>query len=123
MGEKRRINMIFLVVKNEDDSIEVISPETYGMDTWGQSSQTSLKQRNDGTWYIHYWSDGGQWLPDVNEDIELEVLLQTVDVDEVLTYVIRNKEEQLTECFKQVKQIIAECLDMFDYMYIEKTRD
>lgn len=115
--------MIFLVVKNEDNSIEVISPENYGIDTWGSGSQTSLKQRNDGTWCIHYWSDGGQWLPDVNEDIELEVLLQTVDVNEVLSYIIRNKEEQLTECFKQVKEIITDCLDMFERTYIEKQGD
>lgn len=104
MGEERRINMIFLVVKNEDDSIEVMSPDTYGMDTWGNSSQTSLEQRNDGTWYIHYWSDGGQWLDDIREEDKLNVIFESENTDDIYKFVKEYYPNQLEEIDQQIKE-------------------
>lgn len=51
--------MIFLVVDYGEGNIEVLSPENYGMDTWGMSTQEGIKKKDDGCWYTTYWLDGG----------------------------------------------------------------
>ena len=39
--------MLLLVVKHDQGNIEVLSPENYGMETWGMSTQEGLKQKED----------------------------------------------------------------------------
>ena len=95
--------LTFLLVENEDKTIDLYCPETYGMDTWGMTSQDSLKKKND-KWYAHYWCDGGQWLDDINEDYELNVIFETQDKYELLNFVIQYYPNQLEEFEEKIKE-------------------
>ena len=101
--------MVFLIIK-KDDNLEVVSPETYGMDTWGGSTQQGIEKRPDG-WYSTYWSDGGQWLDDINEEDKLDVVLETKNFDAVLEYFIKNNSKNYRKAIASIKEIINDYLD------------
>lgn len=114
--------MIFLVVKHSKGNIEVLSPENYGMDTWGMSTQEGIDKKDDG-WYTTYWSDGGHWLEDTYEENKLNVLLETTDVEEVLTFILQQENltvEKMKELVKQIKKIFNDSIMWFEYLYLEK---
>lgn len=117
--------MILLVVKHEQGDIEVISPENYGMETWGMLTQEGLKQKEDG-WYTTYWSSGGKWLEDFYEEDKLNVLLETTDVDEVLTFILKQENltiEKIKELIEQIKEILNDTLWWFEYMYLKNEEE
>lgn len=110
--------MRFLLIKNGDNSLQVLSPEVYGLDTWGSSSQESLEYKETkNKWVIHYWSDGGQWLEDTNEDIDLDVVLETTDFEEVIGYVRKYEPEYLQVCMVELKDLIVEYIDYSKFCY------
>ncbi len=113
--------MLLLLVKHESGDLEVISPDNYGMATWGMSTQEGLKKKEDG-WYTTYWSDGGQWLEDTYEEDKLNVILETVDVDEVLSFILKYETitlEKTKELVAQIKEIVDDTLHWFEYMYLK----
>lgn len=95
--------LTFLLVKNEDKTIDLYCPETYGMDTWGMSTQKSINKRDDG-WYYTYWSDGGEWLEDTREEYKLNVILETKDKYKLLNFVIQYYPNQLEEIEEKIKE-------------------
>ena len=105
--------MLFLIIKT-GDNLEVVSPETYGMDTWGMSTQEAIEKRKDG-WYSTYWSDGGQWLEDINEEDKLDVVLETENFEEVLKYFIKDSSKNYRKAIASVKEIINDYLDYEDW--------
>ena len=115
--------MIFLVVDYGKSNIEVLSPDNYGMETWGMSTQKGLKQKEDSNWYTTYWSDGGQWLEDTYEEDKLNVLLETTDVDEVLTFILKQENlttEKLKEIIVQIREIFDDTIMWFEHMYLKE---
>ena len=115
--------MIFVVVDHGEGNIEVISPENYGMDTWGMSTQEGIKKKDDGCWYITYWSDGGQWLEDTYEEDKLNVLLETTDVSEVLTFILKRENltiEKMKKLVEQIKEIFDDSIMWFELMYLKE---
>lgn len=117
--------MILLVVEHEQGNIEVLSPENYGMETWGMSTQIGIDQKEDG-WYTAYWSSGGEWLEDTYDENKLNVLLETTDVDEVLTFILKQENltiEKMKELVKQIKEILNDTLWWFEYMYLKNEEE
>lgn len=115
--------MIFLVVDHGEGNIEVLSPENYGMDTWGMSTQEGIKKKDDGCWYTTYWSDGGQWLEDTYEEDKLNVLLETTDVEEVLTFILQQENltiEKMKKLVEQIKEIFNDSIMWFEHMYLKE---
>ena len=101
--------MVFLIIK-KDNNLEVVSPETYGINTWGMSTQESIEKRKDG-WYSTYWSDGGQWLDDINEEYKLDVVLETRSWEEVIEYLIENNSKIDRKTVASMNKIIDDYLD------------
>ena len=106
--------LTFLLIENEDKTIDLYCPETYGMDTWGMTSQDSLEKKND-KWYCHYWCDGGQWLDDINEDYELNVIFETQDKYRLLNFVIQYYPNQLEEVEEKIKENEKSIEDWCEY--------
>lgn len=118
--------MIFLVVDHGEGNIEVLSPENYGMDTWGMSTQEGIKKKDDGCWYTTYWSDGGQWLEDTYEEDKLNVLLETTDVSEVLTFILKQENldmEKMKKLVEQIKEIFDDSIMWFEHMYLKEEEE
>ena len=118
--------MLFLVVKHEQGNIEVLSPENYGMETWGMSTQIGIDKKEDGCWYTTYWSDGGEWLEDTYEEYKLNVLLETTDVGVVLTFILKQENltvEKMKELVEQIKEIFDDSLGWFEHMYLKNEEE
>lgn len=80
--------MTYLLVKEKNNNFTLYSPETFGMDSWGDMfHQTSLKKKKKH-WYIESWSAGNEWIEDSVEQVKLNVALETSDLQQVLNYVI-----------------------------------
>ena len=117
--------MILLVVEHEQGNIEVLSPENYGMETWGKSTQIGIDEKEDG-WYTTYWSSGGEWLEDTYEEYKLNVLLETTDVGEVLTFILKQENltvEKMKELVEQIKEIFDDSLGWFEHMYLKNEEE
>jgi hypothetical protein len=117
--------MILLVVEHEQGNIEVLSPENYGMETWGMLTQIGIDQKEDG-WYTTYWSSGGEWLEDTYEEFKLNVLLETTDVDEVLTFILKQENltiEKMKELVEQIKDVFDATLWWFEHMYLKNEEE
>jgi hypothetical protein len=117
--------MILLVVEHEQGNIEVLSPENYGMKTWGMSTQIGIEQKEDG-WYTTYWASGGEWLEDIYDENKLNVLLETTDVDEVLTFILQQENltvEKMKELVEQIKKIFDDTLWWFEHMYLRNEEE
>ena len=84
--------MTYLLVKEKNNKFTLYSPETFGMDSWGDMfHQTSLKKKKK-YWYIESWSAGNEWVEDSVDHFKLNVVLETKDLQQVLTYVINATE-------------------------------
>ena len=82
--------MTYLLVKEKNNKFTLYSPETFGMDSWGDIyHQTSLKKKKK-YWYIESWSAGNEWTEDSVEQFKLTVVLETKSLQEVLNYVIKD---------------------------------
>lgn len=117
--------MILLVVEHEQGNIEVLSPENYGIKTWGMSTQIGIDQKEDG-WYRTFWSSGGEWLNDTYDENKLNVLLETTDVGEVLTFILKQENltvEKMKELIEQIKGIFNDTLWWFEYMYLKNEEE
>lgn len=78
--------MRYLLVK-EANKFKLYCPETFGLETWGSSSQTSLEKKRK-YWYINHWTAGNEYIEDSTESSKLNVVLETSNLKEVLRYVI-----------------------------------
>ena len=94
----------FLLVKNNNNSITLYSPETHGMETWGMSTQIGIDDRN-GKWFLTYWQGGGPWMDDIREENELNVILETENEKELIDYVIKNYPNELDHIITKLNEI------------------
>lgn len=79
--------MNYLVVQ-EKTKFKLYCPETFGLETWGSTSQTSLEKKRK-YWYISHWTAGNDYIEDSVETYRLNVVLETSNLREVLRYVIK----------------------------------
>ena len=103
--KKQSLNPTLLVCKcNRGKDVRIYSPNTYGMETWGSTSQDFLDKKRK-YWYIYSWTDGGEWFDDITYECKLDVLLETKRLFEVIKYV----EQNYPHCLQSVKD---ECEDI-----------
>lgn len=104
--------MILLLIKRNDEELDLVSPETYGMATWGSfSHQEGIEKKDDGKWYFEWWSSGNEWIEDTNEELEINVLLETKDLDDILSYVRMNNPKYIQKILSAAKEIYNDFID------------
>ena len=104
--------MILLLIKRNDEELDLISPETYGLGTWGSfSHQESVEKKDDGKWYFKWWSSGNKWIEDTNQELKMNVLLETINLDDVLSYVRKNNPKYIQKILSAAKEIYNEYID------------
>ncbi len=77
--------MRYLLIK-DSSKFKLYCPETFGLATWGSTSQTSLEKKRK-YWYISHWTAGNDYIEDSVETYRLNVVLETSDLRKVLKYV------------------------------------
>ena len=102
--------MIYLLVKEKDNTFKIYSPDTYGMETWGGSSQESIIKKKK-YWYINYWSGGNDWIEDTNEDYKLNVILETPVLDDIIRYATLYNESEVEHLLVDAKKIFNDYID------------
>ena len=97
--------MTLLLVKDSKIDYSLLSPETYGMDTWGMNSQRSLEKKYKH-WYTHYWKAGNEWINDYEEEHKLNVVVETTDITEIMRYIFEHKlmniKNKILDNFKEI---------------------
>lgn len=108
--------MKLLLVKKGKKQYELLSPETYGMSTWGSGSyQTGLKKKQK-FWYIESWSYGGEWLDDELDETKLNVVKETSDIDEIIRYLVEHNVKEIKLFFEEARKIYNEYIDFMKCM-------
>ena len=80
--------MRYLLVKEKSGKFTLYCPDIFGSDTWGMTTQLSLKKKKK-YWYINHWSAGNEWIEDENYDEKLDVVLESSNLQEILNYVVK----------------------------------
>lgn len=106
---KTRSKVTYLLCKKSRNEVYVLSPNTYGMDTWGSSEQDSLEKKRK-YWYICSWWAGNDWYDDGKEEYKLNVLLETQSPSELLKLV----KLKYPHCLESVKEECAEIVRQYD---------
>lgn len=95
--------MLYLLIKNKNNELEVISSSTFGFETWKIADKIYLKRKRK-YWYVcitgEYYNDC-QTL----EEYKLDVILEG-DKQMILDYIKINKPEILNRVEKQIDGII-----------------
>ena len=81
--------MTYLLVKERNNKFTLHCPEIYGLDTWGTTSQVSLEKKKK-YWYISHWTAGNDYVDDIIEKFKLNVILETLELQKILDYIIIN---------------------------------
>ena len=100
--------MKYLLVKERGNDFKLYSPDTYGMETWGGLSQSSIIKKKKH-WYVNHWTAGNDWIEDTNEDYKLNVILETSDLDEIIRYVIAHNNKR-----ELIEYILVEAQDIYN---------
>jgi hypothetical protein len=97
---------MYLVVK-EEQKFTLYSPEVFGLETAGSSSQTSLEKKRK-YWYITNWTAGNDYVDDRVEGHKLNVVLEATSLQEVINYIIKetnNNQAVLESILVQAQEI------------------
>lgn len=106
--------MTLLLVRNSKSSYTLLSPNTYGVDTWGMNSQRDLIKKRKN-WYTTFWCGGNDFVDDYLEKDKINVVLETSNIGEVVKYLHEHKKD------KCIENILNEFLEITkDYVAIEK---
>ena len=111
--------MILLLVKNSKTKYSLLSPSTYGMETWGTNSQDSLEKK-DNHWYTSHWIAGNQWEDDSLTEHELNVVLETTNIDKIVKYLFQRKSKCLNDILDTYKQIVDDYISFTKWMVKEE---
>lgn len=106
--------MLYLLIKEKGNTFKLYSPDTYGVDTWGSNSQTSIVKKKK-YWYINHWTAGNEWVDDEEYDSKLNVIKETADLDEIIRYVVAATNDR-----KIIENILIEAQNIYN-TYIKFT--
>ena len=110
MGKKWISKITFVLAKcNRGKDVRVYSPATYGMETWGSSSQDYLEKKRK-YWYIHSWTSGNDWFDDINDNYKLNTVLETQDTKKLFKFVEKN----YPHCLQSVKDDCEDIIKKHD---------
>jgi hypothetical protein len=101
--------MTFLLVgTKKSKDLEIISPDTYGIPTFGDGYHQEDLKKKGKTWYYTEWNNGGEYLDDTYFEVKCPVLLETTDPDQIIAYIDKNfrqkrvhNDTNLTAMFKK----------------------
>jgi hypothetical protein len=109
--------MIYLLVKEKGKKqYSLYCPDTYGADSWGSTAQTSIIKKRK-SWYINSWWAGNEWIEDEEDQIKLNVVLETSDFDEIFSYVKEHNEKEIEHLIKEARDIYNDYLDLCEWVY------
>lgn len=103
--------MKYLLVKEKGNDFKLYSPDTYGMETWGGLSQSSIIKKKKH-WYVNHWAAGNDWIEDDEYEYKLNVVKETTDVDEIIQYLAKYNEKELESIIREAQQIYKDYLNM-----------
>ena len=103
--------MKFLLIKKPNNKFELLSPQTYGCETWGGNTQEELCKKGKH-WYATYWSAGNQWIDDINYSTKLNVVLETSNIDDVIKMVEQNNKSELNHILQDSFKIFQDYLQI-----------
>lgn len=108
--------MKLLLVKKGKNQYDLVSPETFGMETWGSSSyQVGLKKKRK-FWYIEFWSYGGEYLDDELDETKLNVVKETSDIDEIIRYLNEHNIKEIQHIYEEAKKIFNEHIEFMKWI-------
>ena len=97
--------MKLLLVKYSKYDYYLLSPDTYGMESWGTNSQTSLEKKRK-YWYICDWRAGNSFVDDHESKFKINVVLETTDIDEILKYLTEHNSKCHNSVLYAFKEIV-----------------
>lgn len=102
--------MKYLLVKEKGKrKYKLYSNETFGMDTWGSTSQDSLIKKKK-YWYVQHWSAGNDWIEDEEYEYKLNVVKETADLDEIIQYLAKYNEKEIEHIVRDAQKIYNDYL-------------
>lgn len=105
--------MLYLLVKESTNKYTIYNPELFGNETWGMSSQISLEKKRK-YWYIIHWVAGNDYIEDHIESKRLKVVLETSNLQKVLSYIIKetnNNQVVISSILKQAQALYYEQIE------------
>lgn len=118
--------MIFLLLGHKrNKNIRIVSPQTYGSDTWGNCYHQEDLRKERKNWYFTDWHSGGEYYDDTFVKTKCPVLLETTDPDEILRFIddtFRNKKLQNdTELTELLRKALNDIETIYkDWLEIER---
>jgi hypothetical protein len=107
--------MKYLLVREKNNKFNLYCPDVYGSDTWGSTSQVSLEKKRK-YWYIQHWTAGNDWIEDETYEERLNVVLESTDLKEIVSYVSRNTKGNRAA----ISSILVKAQDIYnDYVAFE----
>lgn len=112
--------LLLIETYEKDRTMKLVSPNTYGMKTWGDcSSQRGIDNKN-GKWYFEFWESGNECIEDYKEEVEINVFLQTTNLDDVLAYVLKHNPKELQDILLEAKKIFNDYIDFQSWFLREE---
>ena len=111
--------MILLLIKNSKTNYSLLSPDTYGMATWGTNSQDSLEKKRKH-WYTTHWIEGNQWEDDYIEEYKLNVVLETTNIEEIVIYLFERKAKCINDILDSFKKIVDDYISFMKWTMKEE---
>ena len=110
--------MTFLLVgTKKSKNLEVISPDTYGIETFGNGYHQEDLKKIGKTWYYTEWSNGGEHLDDTYFETKCPVLLETTDPDEIIRYIDKNYRNNKVSKDTNLINMLRKALDDIEKIY------
>lgn len=85
--------MDFLLVREKGNKFKLYSPDIYGVHTWGQTSQDSIRKKKKN-WYKTHWTAGNDFIDDLYSEHKLNVVLESTDIREIVRYALKYNESE-----------------------------
>ena len=97
---------MYLLAK-ENNKFKLYAPDLFGIESWGARSQISLEKKRK-YWYITTWSAGDDYNDDIEESVRLNVVLEAVDLEQVVNYIMRVCPAAIESILVQAQEIYHE---------------
>ena len=107
--------MKLLLIKSSKTNYSLLSPDTYGMRTWGSDSQESLEKKRKH-WYKSIWKSSSIYEDDSLEEYKLDVVLETTDMNKIVKYLSKIKSNCLHDILDSYKKIVDDYVSFIKWM-------
>ena len=110
--------MTFLLVgTKKSKDLKIICPDTYGLETMGNSSHQEDLRKKGKTWYYTDWHSGGEHLDDTYFETKCPVLLETTDPDEIIRYIDKHYRNNKVQNDTNLTKMLQKALDEIEQIY------